>query len=80
MAAERTKSMTKLNLGLLKKARRNQKLSTRKVGLTLQRDRTTVWRFETGKTDIPSKILCRMLDLYGITPMDVFVRTQEDTI
>ena len=65
--------MTKLNLGLLKKARRNQKLSTQKVGLTLQRDRTTIWRWETGVTDIPTRTLCRMLDLYGITPMDVFV-------
>ncbi len=79
MAAERTIHMkTKLHLGLLKRARRCSKLSTQKVASILQRDRATVWRWETGKTDIPSNTLCRMLDLYGITPMDVFVRTQEE--
>lgn len=70
--------MIKLNLGLLKKARRNKKLTTQKVGELIGRDRTTIWRFETGKTDIPTKILCQLLNIYCVTPRDVFTIVQGD--
>lgn len=73
------KRMTKLNLGLLKKARKNRNLTTQEVGSILHRDKNTIWRWET-KGDFSIKTLCKLLDLYEITPMDVFVRirTQED--
>ncbi len=71
--------MTKLNLGFLKKARRDRKLSTTRAGILLGKDRTCLWRYESGITDIPSRMLCKMIDLYKIWPQDIFVRTQEET-
>ena len=70
--------MIKLNLGLLKIARRNRNLTTEQAGKLLGRDRTTIWRWETGLTDIPTTILCQMMDLYKVTPMNIFVQVQED--
>lgn len=68
--------MTSLSLTLLRQARRARNFSTEQAGKLLGKDRTTIWRYETGQSDITVGMLCRMLDLYGITPHDVFVQEE----
>lgn len=69
--------MTILNLTRLRRARRDRKLSTEKAGELLGKDRTTIWRYESGTSDISVRMLCKMLDLYQITPYDVFAEVSD---
>lgn len=70
--------MTKLNLGFLRQARRRRHLSTEKVGEIIGKNRSAIWRYEAGMSDIGVETLCQLLDLYRVSPMDVFVKTQEE--
>lgn len=69
--------MEKLSLGLLKQARRRQHISTDEAAAVVNRDRSFIWRVENGVTDLKVKTLTALLNAYGISVIDVFVRTPE---
>ncbi len=66
--------MERLNLTLLKQARRSRGLSIDKVSSLIGKNRTMLWRYETGKSDIPVKVLLKILSTYKLSVMDVFDR------
>lgn len=66
--------MERLNLTLLKQARRSRGLSIDKVSSLIGKNRTMLWRYETGKSDIPVKVLLKILNTYKLSVMDVFDR------
>ena len=68
------KYLERLNLTLLKQARRSRGLSIDKVSSLIGKNRTMLWRYETGKSDIPVKVLLKILNTYKISVMDVFDR------
>lgn len=68
------KNLERLNLTLLKQARRSRGLSIDKVSSLIGKNRTMLWRYETGKSDIPVKVLLKILNTYKISVMDVFDR------
>ena len=68
------KYLERLNLTLLKQARRSRGLSIDKVSSLIGKNRTMLWRYETGKSDIPVKVLLKILSTYKLSVMDVFDR------
>lgn len=68
------KYLERLNLTLLKQARRSRGLSIDKVSSLIGKNRTMLWRYETGKSDIPVKVLLKILSIYKLSVMDVFDR------
>lgn len=66
--------MERLNLTLLKQARRRRGMSIDKVAELVGKNRTMLWRYETGKSDIPVKVLMKILNTYKVSVMDVFDR------
>ena len=68
--------MTKLNLGFLRAARRKIHLSTEQAGAAIGKQRSAIWRYESGTSNMTVEDLCRLLDLYRIKPQDVFVQAQ----
>ena len=68
------KYLERLNLTLLKQARRCRGLSIDKVSSLIGKNRTMLWRYETGKSDIPVKVLLKILSTYKLSVMDVFDR------
>ena len=69
--------MTKLNRGFLRAARRRMHLSTEQAGAAIGKQRSAIWRYESGTSNMTVTDLCRLLDLYRIKPQDVFVQAQE---
>lgn len=69
--------MTKLNRGFLRAARRKMHLSTEQAGAAIGKQRSAIWRYESGTSEMTVIDLCRLLDLYHIKPQDVFVQAQE---
>ena len=64
--------MEKLNLSWLKQARRSKHLSVKRVAASIGKTRGAVWRYDAGVTDIPVRTLCKLLNLYGVSVVDVF--------
>lgn len=69
--------MEKLSLGLLRQARRNQKISIDEAATVVNRDRSFIWRVENGITDIKVNTLLTLLKAYGASVIDVFVKIPE---
>lgn len=70
--------MEQLNLGWLRQARRKKKMTTEAVAKAIGKDRSTVWRYETGQTAMTVNILFRLLQLYGISIKDVVMVKEGD--
>lgn len=69
--------MEQLNLGLLKQARRRKNISTDEAAALVNRDRNFIWRVENAVTDIKVSTLTKLLNAYGVSVTDIFVRLPE---
>ena len=69
--------MEQLSLGLLKQARRKLNISTDKAAALVDRDRSYIWRVENAITDIKVGTLLKLLNAYGASVVDVFVKIPE---
>ena len=63
--------MESLNLGWLRKARRKKKMTTDMAAKVIGKDRSTIWRYETGQTPINVDVLFKLLHLYEVSVVDV---------
>jgi len=52
-----------LNYSLLRKARRNRRLTLRRLGEELGIDKSTAWRLENGKLRMTADMLFRWLEI-----------------
>ena len=66
--------METLSLGLLKKARRGKGISTKKAAEIIGKERSAINRLETGISDIKVNTLSKLLNAYGVTITEVFVK------
>ena len=71
-----------LSLGLLRKARKDARISAEDAAAYVGRTRSFIWRVEAGLTDLKVDTLLRLLTYYGRSIFDVFVRVpvKETTI
>ena len=69
--------MEKLSLGLLKKFRRDKNISADVAGAVVNRDKNFIWRIENAVTDIKVGTLMKLLNAYGASVVDVFVKIPE---
>lgn len=66
--------METLSLGLLKKARREKGISTKEAAEIIGKERSAINRLETGISDIKVNTLSKLLNAYGVTITEVFVK------
>lgn len=66
--------MEKLSLGLLRNARRRRNITVEDAAATVGKERSFIWRVESGVTDIKVGTLLKLLARYGKSVTDVFVR------
>ena len=66
--------METLSLGLLKKSRRDKKMSTTEAAAVIGKEKSAICRIEVGKNDIKVGTLTKLLDAYGVSVIDVFIR------
>lgn len=65
--------MQRLNLTWLKRARYRRRMTVEQAAEVIGKDRSAIWRYESGKTDIPVHVLCQLLDAYKTSVTEVFV-------
>lgn len=70
--------MEGLNMNWLRRARRQKHLSIDRVAEMVGKDRTTVWRYENGVTPITVEMLFKLLDIYGLSILDVVIKEGGD--
>ena len=69
--------MEQLSVGLLKQVRRQKNISVDAAASFVQRDRSFIWRIENAVTDIKVGTLMKLLNAYGASVVDVFVKIPE---
>ncbi len=60
------------NPARLRRARRQKRLSVQQAATIINKDRSAIWRYETGQTDIPVSVLLALLNAYKASVLDVF--------
>lgn len=68
---------TIINIDLLRRLRRNRKLKIIDVARIVGRTRTSMWRYENGQTTIPTEVLVKLADFYGVSVDDLLWREVE---
>ena len=71
--------MERLNLAKLRQARHARHISSARAAKGIGKTRSTVWRYENGKTAITTEDLLALAKLYGCSVADFFYRDLEDT-
>lgn len=71
--------MEGLNMNWLRRARRQKHLSIDRVAEMVGKDRTTVWRYENGVTPITVEMLFKLLEIYGLSILDVVIKEEGDS-
>ena len=66
-----------LSLALLKQARRESGTSIDCAARFIGKSRSTMWRIESGLADISVSNLSKLLRLYQVSIIDVFIRIAE---
>ena len=66
-----------LSLGLLKRARRDSGTTIDDAAKCIGKSRSTMWRIESGLADISVSNLSKLLYLYNVSIIDVFIRIAE---
>ncbi len=66
--------MERLNLTKLRRVRRNKQLSLKQVADKLDMQYSIIWKYENGHVPITVDTLLKMLDIYGLSVVDVFVQ------
>ena len=64
-------------MGLLKQARRQSGITIDDASSFIGKSRSTMWRIESGKADISVSNLSKLLYLYKVSILDVFIRTSD---
>ena len=70
--------MEGVNMNWLRRARRQKHLSIDRVAEMVGKDRTTVWRYENGVTPITVEMPFKLLDIYGLSILDVVIKEGGD--
>lgn len=70
--------MKKLNLSWLRKARRDGHLTLMQAAHSIGKDRSTMWRYESGEIPLTIDTLLRLLDVYGVSLSDVIEKEESD--
>lgn len=68
--------MESVNLNWLRRARRQRHLTFDRVAELVGKDRTTIWRYEAGRTPMTVEMLFRLLDIYQISILDVLTKEE----
>ena len=64
--------MEQLNLAWLRQVRRARHISSKRAAAAIGKTRTTLWRYENGRTAITTDDLLALAKLYGGSVADVF--------
>lgn len=70
--------MESVNLNWLRRARRQKHLTIERVAEMVGKDKSTIWRWESGITSLSVDMLFKLLELYQLSIMDVVVREGGD--
>jgi len=70
--------MRKLNLSWLRKARRDRHLTLMQAARSIGKDRSTMWRYESGEIPLTVDTLLCLLDVYGVSLSDVIEKEDGD--
>ena len=62
-------------MALLKQARRESGTSIEDAAKLIGKSRSTMWRIESGTADLSVSNLSKLLHLYQVSIIDVFIRT-----
>ena len=65
-------AMEYFNPARLRRARRRQRLTTAQAGKIIGRDRSAIWRYESGLTDIPVSVMLKLVNAYKISVVELF--------
>ena len=63
--------MNPINIDLLRRLRRQNRFSLAALGKIVNRNKSTIWRYEEGKLTVPTDVLFILSDLYKV-PVDNF--------
>ena len=69
--------MESLNMSWLRQARRNRRLTLAEAAKSIGKDRTTMWRYENSETPMTVDTLLYLLELYGVSVVDVIEKVEE---
>ena len=64
-------------MALLKQARRQSGTTIDDASRFIGKSRSTMWRIESGKSDISVFNLSKLLYLYKVSIIDIFIRTSD---
>lgn len=67
--------MEALNLSWLRRARLRKGMTLVQVAKKIGRDRSMLWRYENGESQITVKLLLQLLSVYGVSIGDVIERS-----
>jgi transcriptional regulator with XRE-family HTH domain len=56
-----------VDVDFLRRLRRQRHLSLAEAAALLGKSRTTVWRYENGRVNMPSEMLLRLAEFYGVS-------------
>ena len=56
-----------VDVDFLRRLRRQRRLSLAEAAALLGKSRTTVWRYENGRVNMPSEMLLRLAEFYGVS-------------
>lgn len=70
--------MEKINLSWLRKARRNRHLKLEQVAKAVGKDRSTLWRYESGDIPLNVDVLFQLLALYKVSIVDVTQKVEDE--
>lgn len=56
-----------VDVDFLRRLRRQRRLSLAEAAAMLGKSRTTVWRYENGRVNMPSEMLLRLAEFYGVS-------------
>lgn len=70
--------MKKLNLSWLRKARRDKHMTLMQAARSIGKDRSTIWRYESGEIPLTVDTLLRLLDVYGVSLSEVIEKKDGD--
>ena len=56
-----------VDVDFLRRLRRQRRLSLEEAAALLGKSRTTIWRYENGRVNMPSAMLLRLAEFYGVS-------------
>ena len=56
-----------VDVDFLRRLRRQRRLSLGEAAAMLGKSRSTLWRYENGRVNMPSEMLLRLAEFYGVS-------------